>query len=86
MSLRLEVLAAKLPLKTPPVMNLYVFAPVEGNSSNSSGNSNSSVSTKGGKQLQLIKKSDLDGGLSEDGRTKSSAAQDLLQRQVSRSH
>ena len=79
-SLRLEILTRKLPLLTTPVLSLYLFAPVENNSKNHS-NSNSS---KGSKQLQLIKKSDLEGGLSEDGRVKSSAAQDLLQRQVTR--
>ncbi|KAL8274106.1 hypothetical protein Esti_001948 [Eimeria stiedai] len=69
-SLRLEILASKLPLPSAPSLTLYLFAPAD-----------SSSSSKKPKQLQLIKKSDLDGGLSEDGRTKSSAAQDLLQRQ-----
>ncbi|KAL8450454.1 hypothetical protein Emed_002542 [Eimeria media] len=70
-SLRLEILASKLPLPSPPSLTLYLFAPADGGSG----------SSKKPKQLQLIKKSDLDGGLSEDGKTKSSAAQDLLQRQ-----
>ena len=80
-SLRLEILTRKLPLKTPPVMTLYLFAPTENDANSNNSNSNSNGS-KVGKQLQLVKKSDLDGGLSDDGRTKSSAAQDLLQRQV----
>ncbi|OEH77576.1 calpain family cysteine protease domain-containing protein [Cyclospora cayetanensis] len=74
-SLRLQVIARKLPLKTPPVLSLYLFAPSDSCSSNGDG------SSKEGKHLQLVKKSDLEGGLSEDGRVKSSAAQDLLQRQ-----
>ncbi|CDI78900.1 hypothetical protein EPH_0008180 [Eimeria praecox] len=75
-------------MKTTPVLSVYLFAPTENNknSSSSSSNSNSNSSSnegsgsKGGKHLQLIKKSDLEGGLSDDGRMKSSAAQDLLQR------
>ncbi|PHJ20197.1 calpain family cysteine protease domain-containing protein, partial [Cystoisospora suis] len=35
----------------------------------------------GNRKLQLVLRSDLDGGLSEDGHTSSSAAQDLFQRQ-----
>ncbi|KAL8432343.1 hypothetical protein ACSSS7_004660 [Eimeria intestinalis] len=81
-SLRLEILASKLPLPSSPSLTLYLFAPADSSSSSSSSSiNNNSSSSKKPKQLQLIKKSDLDGGLSEDGRTKSSAAQDLLQRQ-----